>query len=201
MGGVLYLTGFEPFLGMHDNPTEALVRRLDSVRFGSVEIRGRVLPVTWADAPRLLEEELVGLSPVASLHLGVSGQSKTIHLERFAYNTMRSTFADNAGVERDGALIDDTRALETPLATPVEIDGLVERLTMRDVPAEISGDPGRYICNLAYYRALSLERAPALFMHVPHLDNRDPHGARWTIERLEEATRVVIEGLVEELES
>jgi pyroglutamyl-peptidase len=193
----LYLTGFEPFLKIRENPTEDICLDLDGCVIGGLEVRSRVLPVTWEDAPRILAEDLARLEPALSLHLGVSGQGKTIRLEGSAHNAMASAFADNAGVEMEDQPIDPERVLDHRLLTSVDRSPMISRLAAAGLPSELCEDPGRYICNRAYYEALALGCAPALFMHVPHTDNRDPSGEAWTLPRLVQGTRIVLQALAE----
>jgi pyroglutamyl-peptidase len=193
----LYLTGFEPFLKIRQNPTEAIARELDGAVIGGLVVRSRVLPVTWEEAPRILTEDIARLEPALCLQLGVSGQAKTIRLEGSAHNAMASTFADNAGVEMEDQPIDLERGLEHRLQTPVDRSPMISRLDAAGLPSELCEDPGRYICNRAYYEVLALGAPPALFMHVPHTDNRDPSGEPWTLPRLVQGTRIVLQALTE----
>jgi len=195
MTGVVYLTGFEPFLAIRENPTKALAQELDGARFGALTVVSRVLPVTWSDTPRILMEDRARLQPQLCVHLGVSGQAQVIRLERFAYNTIRSNFADNAGVHLDEQPIDSARPLEAALETSVDLEELLAQVQTDEQPCELSEDPGRYLCNRAYYESLKESMTPSLFVHVPHTDNLDPAGARWTPERLMAGTQVILERL------
>ena len=197
MGRQLYLTGFVPFLQIRENPTEALAQALNGARFGDLTVSSRVLPVAWTETPTVLLEDLGRIAPDLCVHLGVSGQAEIIRLERFAYNTIRSAYPDNTGAHPDESPIDDDRPLEAPLETPLSLQPLLERLVAAGVPAEISIDPGRYLCNRAYYASLRQGQAPALFIHVPHTDNRDPEGKRWTLERIQTGTELILQSLSE----
>tara|TARA_B100000530_G_scaffold200489_1_gene127747 strand:+ start:296 stop:940 length:645 start_codon:yes stop_codon:yes gene_type:complete len=197
MGRRVYLTGFEPFLKIRENPTEAIVQRLDGERFGDVTVASRVLPVAWEKTPSLLLEDLDRIQPALCVHLGVSGQAQVIRLERFAYNTIRSAFPDNVGAQPEEQPIEIGRPVEATLETPLPLAELLERLKVDGVPAEISTDPGRYLCNRAYYASLNRNQAPAIFIHIPHTDNRDPSGERWTLQRLRIGTESILRSLCE----
>ena len=195
MSRSVYLTGFEPFLAIRENPTEGLANALDGHRFGDFTVTSRVLPVSWADAPGLLLGDQERIQPDLSLHLGVSGQAQKIRLERFAYNTIRSSFADNTGQHLQEQPIDDDRPLEAVLETQLDLSAIRAQAQTSDLPIELSEDPGRYLCNRAYYASLKRAETPALFVHVPHTENLDPTGARWTQDRLMAATRAILESL------
>lgn len=197
MSRSVYLTGFEPFLAIRENPTEALARSLDGQRFGDLIITSRVLPVAWEQTPKLLAEDRARLHPDVCVHLGVSGQAKVIRLERFAYNTIRSSVPDNEDKLPEEQVIDPGLPLDARRETTLPVSMLLTRLDERAIPAEISIDPGRYLCNRAYYESLRLDEAPALFVHVPHTDNVDPSGERWTLGRLRAAMESILEGLSE----
>ena len=195
MGRRVYLTGFEPFLAIRENPTEELALALNGRRFGDLSVTGRVLPVSWERTPTVLLRDRAHIQPDLCLHLGVSGQAEVIRLERFAYNTIRSSFPDNADELPEEQPIEDGRPIESTRETPIPLGPLLEQLKTDGVPSELSIDPGRYLCNRAYYESLRLEAAPSLFVHVPHTHNRDPSGAPWTIERLRAATESILQGL------
>ena len=145
--------------------------------------------------PSLVLQDLKALTPDLCVQLGVSGQAQVIRLERFAYNTIRSNYPDNTGAHPDERPIEDGRPLEATLETSIPLEPLLKRLKAVGVPAEVSIDPGRYLCNRAYYAALDHAEVPALFVHVPHTDNRDPEGQRWTLERLQAGTEAILLGL------
>ena len=195
MSAVVYLTGFEPFLAIRENPTQTLAQELDGQRFGGLTVVSRVLPVTWADTPRILVEDRERLQPELCVHLGVSGQAQVIRLERYAYNTIRSNFEDNVGVHLEEQPIDPARPLEFSLETSLDLNAVLGEVRTDELPVELSEDPGRYLCNRAYYESLKRPQTPSLFVHVPHTDNRDPAGARWTQERLMTGTRAILESL------
>lgn len=199
MAGVIYLTGFEPFLAIRENPTQALVEALQGERFGDLTVVSRVLPVTWADTPRALVEDRERLRPELCVHLGVSGQAQRIRLERLAYNTIRSSFEDNAGVRLEEQPIEPDRPMEAALETSLDLRELLEELQSDEAPMELSEDPGRYLCNRAYYESLNRPETPALFVHVPHTDNRDPAGLRWRPERLMAGVRAILRNLSQRL--
>ena len=199
MSGLVYLTGFEPFLAIRENPTQAIVEALHGQRFGDLTVASRVLPVTWADTPRILMEDRERLQPELCVHLGVSGQAQLIRLERFAYNTIRSNFEDNAGVHLEEQPIESARPIEASLETSLDLKAVLLEVLTDALPMELSEDPGRYLCNRAYYESLKRPQTPSLFVHVPHTDNRDPAGARWTQERLMTGTRAILESLCREV--
>ncbi len=58
-------------------------------------------------------------------------------------------------------------------------------LTEKGIEAYISRDPGRYLCNYAYYLALRKNKGHALFVHLPKVSEDLP------LEDIEKAAEVL----------
>ena len=56
---------------------------------------------------------------------------------------------------------------EERLETEIDIVEIERRLQNAGIPASISTDPGRYVCNNIYYTALYSRKEPSLFDHFP----------------------------------
>lgn len=173
----LLLTGFEPFLDVHLNPSGELARALDGARLGGgaagdLEVRGRVLPVAFERAPRELEAALdeLGEGVAAVVSLGVH-RGTPFRLEERARSVFQSTQPDNDG----------------HLGAAVELEGPPERRTTLDLErcerwlqeagaAEVSrsSDAGGYLCERIYRAGLDAAAGleiPALFLHVPPVEH------------------------------
>lgn len=189
------ITGFGPFLGITDNPSERLARHFAAHGAPGHEVMAQVLPVSFARTRERLPALLKDGRFDAALLLGVdSGGSDTIRLERYGRNRARGTSPDADGAfPGDGPLAPGAPdALETAL----NVEGLRARLESAGVAARISEDAGGYVCNCAYFTALqeiAASRHPTrcLFVHVPPDTPACPLG-----EQLR-AVRLILDALAE----
>lgn len=160
----LLVTGFGPFPGMPRNPSAALARRVAASprwRVLGVEVECRILATAYSALATELDPALAE-GPDAVLLIGVAGRSKRIRVERRATNRRSTLFPDVTG-ETAVALASGRTAERRSRIAPIK---LLRLLCGHSLPAYISRDAGRYLCNAAYYRALALPR-PVLFIHVP----------------------------------
>jgi pyroglutamyl-peptidase len=154
------VTAFGPFPGVPVNPSEALVARLRAPA-GARLVRHR-LATTWEDLPRL-EAMLAGV-PVA-VHVGVAPRARRLRIETVAVDAP-SPVPDAAGrLPPQGATgaVRRGRAVALPLVAAARSTG---------VPAAVSGDAGRYLCNALYFRSLAAASHAvrphlAVFVHMP----------------------------------
>lgn len=176
---VLLVTGFGPFPGMPRNPSGGAAARLAACprwRLHEVEARCRVLTTAYATLPHELDPILM-TEPDAVLMIGVAGRSTRIRVESRATNRRSRLFPDVAGAspgqtgEKDSPL-----AARTRFARP----RMIECLHRQGLPARISRDAGRYLCNAAYRRGLEHGTA-TVFIHIskpPKASIRRPSGGR-----------------------
>lgn len=180
----ILVTGFGEFGTITRNPSWLAVKALPS-KVGDVEIVKLQLRVSY----KCLEEFYVVTFPKLCLdhgnqlpalicHCGVAADSKSIRLERVAYNK-------RVGADVDSQCppcpeIDPTKPVDQPLYTSVDVSFLAHKLTDGNVRAIVSTDPGRYLCNYSYYLAIEkasslaendddccCSRVKALFVHFP----------------------------------
>ena len=161
-GTPVLVTGFGPFPGVPVNPSEAIVARLGTV-VGARLVRRR-LETTWDGLPVL--DGLLASVRVA-VHVGVAPRSQRLRIETTAVDGRdRAPDADgrlpDAAADRPGA-VRRSRAVAAPLVAVARRAG---------VPAAVSGDAGRYLCNALYFRSLTAARGAtrphlAVFVHVP----------------------------------
>ena len=170
---LLLISGFEPFLDVELNPSGELARALaDDAQLG-VEVVGRVLPVSFADAPLALEEavaELAPRRPDAILGLGVQRES-WFRLEGRARRVM-----DSKKPDRDGVLAAQLAALGArDLGCGLDLERMLAvMIGAGALRAGISQHAGGYVCERTYRAALELGArigVPALFLHVPAVEH------------------------------
>jgi pyroglutamyl-peptidase len=191
----ILITGFGPFPGAPFNPTEMLVRRLARERrpaLASIKIVPHIFRTSYAAVDRDLPALLQVHKPDAILMFGLAARTKHLRVETLARNAV----AGASDVDRhtpNMRVLDrgkpSTRALPTPARH------LLASARTAHVPAALSRDAGRYLCNYLCWRATEATHANggpqlAAFIHVPLVRRGKIPSAR-AIER-----RVTIDDLV-----
>lgn len=162
----LLVTGFGPFPGVPRNPSAEIARRVAaSPRWRRLDVAASclVLPTTYAALDDVLDPALGREAPDAVLMIGVAGRSRRVRIERRAVNRASLFLPDAAGRHPGGLTLDDGPMARHLGTSPVRLRAVLRR---HAVPCHISQDAGRYLCNAAYYRALTTP-LPVLFVHIP----------------------------------
>lgn len=172
----LLVTGFGPFPTMPRNPSAALARGVAAAprwRVLGVAAESRILTTAYT-ALRTELDPALARAPDAVLMIGVAGRSRRIRVERRATRRRSLLFPDVFGAAAERAeMRDEPRERRS---SPAAARALLA-LRREHVPARISRDAGRYLCNAAYFRALA-GPAPTLFIHVPKPATARPGEAR-----------------------
>jgi pyroglutamyl-peptidase len=160
-GAPVLVTGFGPFPGVPVNPSEAIVAALG--RVPGARLTRRRLATTWDGLPAL-DGLLAGVR--IAVHVGVAPRARRLRIETIAVDA-RHPAPDAAGrlpalLATSGA-VRRGRAVAAPLVAAARATG---------VPAGISGDAGRYLCNALYFRSLAAAETAvrphlSVFVHVP----------------------------------
>ncbi len=181
----LLVTGFGPFPRVPRNPSEALARAAAAhPRWRRLDVGAEALVLDTAFSA--IEENLLPAlrryRPDAVIMLGVAARRPVVTIETRARNRVGRLLPDAEG-----------RIALHPCLRPGGPSGLRSRTPMPSilrtfqesrVPARLSRDAGRYLCNAAYYAALA--EAPdtiILFIHIPMPDKgaRPANGASKSI--------------------
>ena len=166
---IILITGFGPFPGASDNPSAALVNALEIHQaersLSGVELICAVLPTDWQKIEDTLAQLFAQHQPAISIHLGYAACSPGFQLERTAYN-QTCDLKDVAGQAGTCGPVSPDPNTPDQLHSALPLDALSRTLTANGHKADLSADPGRYLCNMAYYLSLSRSRA-SLFIHVP----------------------------------
>ena len=174
MAATILVTGFGPFPGAPFNPTGPLVERLARLRrlaLANEKFVLHIFPTSYAavdrDLPKLIERH----KPDALLMFGLAPRARTLRIETRARNTV-SLLPDAGGI----ALRRLTIAAGGPaaLAMPAPARRLLAAVRAAGVPATLSRDAGRYLCNYLCWRAAEAagrKGGPrlAVFVHVPKI--------------------------------
>jgi len=179
MALTILVTGFGPFPGAPFNPTGPLVMRLARVRRPALA-RAKIVPhifqTSYADVDRDMPELIARHRPDALLMFGLAPRARTLRIETRARNTL-ALLPDASGASlKRGAIAPGRPAA---LAMPAPARRLLAAIRATGVPAVLSRDAGRYLCNYLCWRAADAATKKggprlAAFVHVPNI----PRGAR-----------------------
>ena len=92
----LLLTGFEPFLDYTLNPTMKVVEELEGISIGEYQVIGKILPVDFSSAGRMILELIEEIEPEAVVSLGLAAGRFKMTPERIAIN-FKDGPVDNEG--------------------------------------------------------------------------------------------------------
>jgi pyroglutamyl-peptidase len=169
----ILITGFGPFPGAPFNPTEALVRRLARERrpaLADVKLVAHVFRTSYAAVDQDLPALIRAHRPDAIVMFGLATRTPHLRIEMVACNAMAGT-ADADGHAPPRRVIAERRPGSIVLPTPAR--RLLTAARTARVPAALSHDAGRYLCNYLCWRAAEAcaAGAPRLaaFIHVPLL--------------------------------
>ena len=198
----ILITGFGPFPGAPYNPTEKLVRDLARLRrpaLADVKLIGHVFETSYAAVDRELPELIARNKPDALLMFGLHGRAKTIRIETRARNALALLPDASGKVLRRGVIDGDAPSSRR---MPMPAQALLAAARAAQVPAVLSRDAGRYLCNYLCWRAREAVNADgprlAAFVHVPPV-SRNPRRAgksRWTSAKLLRTGQNVLLALV-----
>jgi pyroglutamyl-peptidase len=170
----ILITGFGPFPGAPFNPTMELVRRLARIRRPALvdsKLVGHVFKTSYAAVDRDLPALIARHKPDAIVMFGLHGRAKAIRFETRARNALALLPDASGTVLRRGVIAPGAAASRT-MAMPAQ--RLLRAAQTARVPARLSRDAGRYLCNYLCWRAAENVAAPdgprlAAFIHVPPL--------------------------------
>ncbi|KAI3640716.1 hypothetical protein MIR68_001594 [Amoeboaphelidium protococcarum] len=185
----ILVTGFSAFENHPDNPSTKAVKELPSaVVIGegedgsrNVDVVKLELRVSYKTVDDLYANQLLKLQPSVNhspypliiVHVGVAGKSDQVRLEQQAYNEVKGLDVD--GQEPIDKVVNNRDQVGNILSTQLSVSLIQNHVkTALNIEVELSKDPGRYLCNYSYYKALTLmPQSKALFIHVPEEDR--PH--------------------------
>jgi pyroglutamyl-peptidase len=197
----ILVTGFGPYPGASYNPTAALVRALTRHKNrGSTRIVAHVFATSYAAVERDLPTLVKRHKPDALLMFGLSTRTRHIRIETRARNSVAMTPDAARGNHR--RLIDAGAPFARPL--PVPAARLAATLRRLAVPARLSHDAGRYLCNYLSWRAAEAAAGTdgphiAAFVHVPLVCRDSPPEARrapFSRARLERAGQALLADMI-----
>ena len=166
------VTGFEPFDRSPVNPSAEVVRVLATKNIGELSLHTCVLPVVSETAPDVLRKYLDTLRPDFVVCLGEARGRSAINVEQVATNELDFRIPDNSGaIYKERPIIEG--GPETYTAT-LPTESLCEAIRRRGIPASLSNDAGRFLCNQILYvslhwAAICSSNTRVGFIHLPSL--------------------------------
>ena len=169
------ITGFGPFPGAPFNPTQQLVRRLQTLRrpaLDAVERSSHIFTVSYGDVDRDLPRLLAEQRPDVLLMFGLAARTPHVRIETRARNAITTIWPDAAGTRIGLGKIAPGEA--EALTFGPHTARLLRAALQTDVMAKSSRDAGRYLCNYLCWRVIETMARPAgpkfaAFVHIPKL--------------------------------
>ena len=168
----ILVTGFGPFPGAPFNPTGPLVKQLARLRrpaLADATVVAHVFQTSYAAVDRDLPKLIAKHRPDTLLMFGLHGRAKTLRIETRARNAL-ALLPDASGRALPRHAIATQRPKALPMPAPAQ--HLLAAVRATRVPAVLSRDAGRYLCNYLCWRATEAagrKGGPriAAFIHVP----------------------------------
>jgi pyroglutamyl-peptidase len=192
------VTGFGPFPGIPHNASASLTLALENWPAApGLEVATAIIPVVWDSARAATRQAVARFRPHAVLHFGVSRQASGFEIETRALN-MSGPKEDHAGVVRpDKPLV---HAGKPFLMSTLPPHDLVGALTKDGLPAALSEDAGRYLCNALFYWSLydsETDGRLVSFVHMPALGAVPGVEPRLTMEEAVAGARILVRASAE----
>jgi pyroglutamyl-peptidase len=181
------LAGFGPFPGAPSNPSAALAKALARRRRPALAALVRCAHV-FATAYAAVDRDMAKLfadKPDVVLVFGLAARRPHVCLETRARNAASVIFPDASGYRPSSNVIEF--GAPAALISRAPFIPLLAALRAAGVPARLSRDAGRYLCNYAYWRALERAhngRPLVQFVHIPAVaHNPQPRRRRRSVHR------------------
>lgn len=170
----ILVTGFGPFPGAPENPSERLIEQFDAgeIRLPpGVHVTTAVLPTSWVSVPSLVAELLARHQPDIALHFGFSARARGFRIERIAQNRTHARADVDGRLPRRSTVRHGARR---HLISPLPVHRIVMHLRAQGLVTELSSDAGGYLCNKLFYLSLTGQGHDrhlrnALFVHIPEV--------------------------------
>ena len=154
MSVTILVTGFGPFPGAPFNPTETLVKRLARLRrpgLADAKIVPHVFPTSYAAVDRDLPKLIGKHKPDALLMFGLAPRTSVLRIETRARNALALLPDAGGNSPRRAAIVPGK---PPAVAMPAPARHLLAAARTAGVPAVLSRDAGRYLCNYLCWRAV-----------------------------------------------
>lgn len=160
------ITGFSKFEGCDVNPTESIVKSLKEENFNvdGFDLSYEIVEVSISGA-----EVVNRLNYDIFIHIGVNTKGSKLQLEQYSYNNCTFRVPDQSGNQPSGECINKELDFDKACESGLDIRNIVLELknqVTNPEDVEISNDPGRFLCNYIYFKALQCS-PKSIFVHIP----------------------------------
>ncbi len=164
----ILLTGFDPFGGETINPSwQAVCKTAEKINFAVVKTL--LIPTEYYTSVKTAVSAIERFSPDVVICVGQAGGRASVNIERIAVNIADSDHADNAGV-----CLHTVNCPNGPekLCTLLPVQNMADAINSVGLPALVSDNAGRFVCNHLFYGLLKYVSDNKLpinvgFIHVP----------------------------------
>lgn len=192
------VTGFGPFGGHTINASSVAVRMLDEegLKNKSVQLLVEELPVEYETVKATVPYLWKQYDPLLVVHVGVSGIATELTLEQLAHNDGYDKLDTQGKCPSSQCCVDD-QDKNCVLVSGIDMEKVCAKINSSDIKAKakVSHDPGRYLCDFAYFSSLHISHHNAAFIHVPPLDL--PYSAS----EIAQGLRVAINEMIDQVSS
>ena len=159
------ISGFGPFGSIVDNPSRTVAKEVVD------ELVRRGIDATFLDFRVAMSEvdnfyaNLAG-GDLFVIHIGVFAGITKMHLESQAFNNADFSIPDDDGKQPKNTKIDENYPLDYELKNKLPVSEWVQVLPQY---FDLSYDPGRFVCNYTYFRAMenvNVKTKGTIFVHV-----------------------------------
>jgi pyroglutamyl-peptidase len=191
MKSKILVTGFEAFGGETINPSQEIIKILQSEMADDSRLNFALLPVDYGKAQNQFRELIQQLAPQIWLGLGQAGGREKINLERIAINWKE---VDSKTLEITPENLRPGGALA--YFNPLDLNSLKNELKKQKIDSEISLSAGGYICNAVYYTWFeNSKNSLGLFVHLPYLPEQHRDQPHLKLEVQVQAVRIILDWL------
>uniref|UniRef100_A0A0E0D123 Pyrrolidone-carboxylate peptidase n=1 Tax=Oryza meridionalis TaxID=40149 RepID=A0A0E0D123_9ORYZ len=187
-GVTVHVTGFKKFHGVAENPTEKIVRNLESfmekrglpkgLTLGSCTVletagQGGLGPLYEVFESAIVDKEygLNDQGQVILLHFGVNSGTTRFALENQAINEATFRCPDELGWKPQRApIVSSDGSISNLRKTTLPVNEVNKSLQQMGFDVAPSDDAGRFVCNYVYYQSLRFAEQrgiKSLFVHFP----------------------------------
>jgi pyroglutamyl-peptidase len=170
----ILLLGFGRFPGAPRNPSAVLVKRLARRRrpaLAAITRTAHVFATTYAAIDTELPKLFAG-KPDIVLMFGLAARRRHLCVETQARNALSVLFPDANGYRPARSVI--AAGERATIRSVAPFARLLAAVRASGIPARLSRDAGRYVCNYAYWRALAQtdrKGGPLVqFVHIPRIE-------------------------------
>ncbi|CAL4117206.1 unnamed protein product [Meganyctiphanes norvegica] len=173
IGDVVYVTGFGPFGPHVVNASQKAVELLPSLGLQeelNARIVTEILSVKYLEVKEKISKRWTELKPKLVVHVGVAGTADMLTLEQLAHNCGYERQDIDQCLPQGGHCCKDGPDEIKSGIDMNKISDILNKSKDLKLPCAVSTDPGRFLCDYAYYTSLHEDSRRVVFIHVPTMN-------------------------------